>query len=52
MFWNRRKYDRHQNGVEDLGGQRPSRGAAELLEQGLDGVVPGQGGHETESRRY
>ena len=26
--------------------------AEELLEQGLDGVVPGQGGRETESRRY
>ena len=31
-------YDRHQNGVEDLGCQRPSRGAKELLKQSLDGV--------------
>ena len=52
VFWNRRNNDRHQNGVEYLGGQRPSRRTEELLEQGPYGVVPRQGGHEAESRRY
>jgi hypothetical protein len=40
------------NGVEDLGSQRPSHKAEELLEQGLDGVISRQGGHEAKSRRY
>ena len=48
VFWNQRNCYRHQNGVEDLGGQRPSRRTEVLLKQGLDGVVPGQGGYETE----
>jgi hypothetical protein len=45
-------YERYYKGVEELGGQCPSRLAQELVEQQLDGVVSGQRGYETQSGSY
>ena len=42
----------NEKGVEELGGQCPSRLAQELVEQQLDGVVSGQRGYETQSGSY
>jgi hypothetical protein len=47
-----RDYERYYKGVEELGGQCPSRLAQELVEQRLDGVVSGQRGYETQSGSY
>ena len=52
VSWNQHNYERDHNRVDHLSGQRPSRLAEELLEQALDGVVPGEGRHETEGSGY
>jgi hypothetical protein len=44
-------YERHNDSVDELGSQRSSRLTQKLGKQLLDGLVPGQRGHQSQSER-